>query len=150
MNFGSVSLKLAVSSLLLSGCAVASEGELYSLYKQYENKVGSCLESARQGTKSFPQSKWLSSLDESKQKKVLLYLSSSIMDSCSYEEKNQFKLVLSKESQDVQKILSEWLELKRPKAEKPLGIDDKALGELESQISSPFHAFAVFNQIKRK
>lgn len=150
MNFGNVSLKLAVSSLLLSGCAVASEDGLYSLYKQYDNKVGSCLEAAPQGAKLFPQSKWLSSLDERKQKEVLLYLSSSIMDSCSYEEKNQFKLALNKESQDVQKILSEWLELKRPKVEKPLGIDDKALGELESQISSPFHAFAVFKQLELK
>lgn len=106
------------------------------------------MSSAKNGARSFPESGWLSSLGEEQQKQVLLYLSESAMKKCSQQEKIEFSQTLAKENQDVQRIMSEWLDLDKPNKEMPMNIDNQKLKVLEIQISSPFYAFEIFEKLR--
>ncbi|WP_222715581.1 hypothetical protein [Vibrio anguillarum] len=153
MNFGSVLPSLFASTLLLSGCTLASDvtdnGGLYNHYVQYKDQIGSCMAMTLEGANAFPDSAWLRSLDEPKQKEVVVYLSKYSMQSCFDEKKRSFESMLSKESDDVQKIITEWLELNR-KLPRPEGVDEHELMKLEAQIISPFNAFDVIETLLEK
>lgn len=150
MNFGNV-LLIFLASTSLFGCARYHDngGELYHHYEQYENKVAYCLQSTSDGATQFPKSEWLSSLDQHEQKTILIYLSNMAMNNCIEKEKESLKFRLTKENSDVQKIISKWLELDKEKVEKPSGVDEYQLENLESQITTPFNTFQVFELIKK-
>ncbi|MBY7667249.1 hypothetical protein JIW05_07705 [Vibrio anguillarum] len=128
---------------------MTDNGGLYNHYVQYKDQIGSCMAMTLEGANAFPDSAWLRSLDEPKQKEVVVYLSKYSMQSCFDEKKRSFESMLSKESDDVQKIITEWLELNR-KLPRPEGVDEHELMKLEAQIISPFNAFDVIETLLEK
>ncbi len=151
MNFGNASLKSLVSVILLTGCVSeqTNNDDLYLKYEQYENRVGFCLNEAHKEDYPFLHSEWLRSLDEDKQKQVVIYLSSLSMAKCSIKEKEDFILALEYETEGVQKIITKSLHLDIPTRAKPEEVDESQLDILASQITSPFSAFHAFETLKK-
>lgn len=150
MNFGNVSFRLLVSVTLLAGCSseLTENHDLYLKYERYENRVGFCLNEARESDYLFLRSDWLRSLNEEVQMQVIIYLSSLTMVNCSIKEKEDFVMALANEMEDVKKIITKSLHLDIPIKPKPVGIDEKQLDVLASQITSPFSAFTAFDALR--
>ncbi len=150
-SFGSASVKLLSSfaALFVVGCAsnVQDDG-LSDTYNELINQRSLCFEQASEGSRFFPSSDWLKTLDNKEKLQVISYLSQHAFNQCLQPKAELFEKELSTEPLRIQKFIKDQVPIYPYMAQQPDGIDPVKLEELKANISRPFIASEVYDLIK--
>ncbi|EGR2026973.1 hypothetical protein DYB89_18090 [Vibrio cholerae] len=151
-NFGNVSVKLLCSVALLTvvGCVPlsAQNDGLNETYSELVNQRSSCFEQSAEGSQFFPASDWLANLKNEEKQLVVSYLSQYAFNKCLEPQVKHFEQELAKESPSVQRFIKEQVAMFPYIAQKPDGIDEEQLHNIEINITMPFIASEVYESLK--
>lgn len=144
-TFGNV-LAVLLFNAILQSQALASDS-LTTAYDALEAKKDLCFEIAKTGHQDFPNSDWLTSLEENKRTEVLIYLAQRSFNACLSNEIIAFKKQQALQTQEVQEFVNKYVSFEPYTAKAPQVAEAVKLQELESKVTKPFHVSKVpFNQ----
>ncbi|EKF9423055.1 hypothetical protein AB6Q85_003739 [Vibrio cholerae] len=143
-------LLCSVALLTVVGCVplgVQNDG-LNEAYSELVNQRSSCLKQSAEGSQFFPDSDWLANLKNEEKQLVVSYLSQYAFNKCLEPQVKHFEQELAKESPSVQRFIKEQVAMFPYIAQKPDGIDEGQLHNIEINITRPFIASQVYESLK--